>query len=192
MSRKATEKESESVECPTRKEPCRPLRKRERKFTILCGKIRINRWVYCCEQGHRQVQWEAKQKYRINHRVVEAMCRLSARLDDREASEELSHQGIAVSHTNLYQHLCKWSEDLNVCEHLETHKLEENQRWYVGCDGCHTNSWDGWKEVKAGCVYRDYPLHPNSSGAISRARTTSIRYVASREAASDFGKELLS
>ncbi len=44
--------------------------------------------------------------------------------------------------------------------------------------------------MKAGCVYRDYPLPPDSSGAISRARTMSIRYVASRSDATRFGKEL--
>lgn len=189
-SRKAGEKESEPVECPTCKEPCRPLRKRERTFTTLCGKISINRWVYCCEQGHRHVPWEAQQKLsdHYTHRVAEAMCRLSARLDYREASEELSHQGIAVSHTTLHQHVCKWSEDLNVCAPLETQKLEANQRWYVSCDGCHTNSPDGWKEVKVGCIYRDYP-QPVSGGTPS-VRTESIRYVAGRQNAAAFGKTL--
>ena len=73
------------------------------------------------------------------------MCRLSARLDYREASEELSHQGIKVSHTILHQNVRKWSEALNVCEQVETQELEKNQHWYVSCDGCHTNSPDGWK-----------------------------------------------
>ena len=81
VSRKASEKASEPVECPTCKEPCRPLRKRVRNFTTLCGKISINRWVYFCKQGHRHVPWEAKQKLldHYTHRVAEAMCRLSAR-----------------------------------------------------------------------------------------------------------------
>ena len=43
---------------------------------------------------------------------------------------------------------------------------------------------------ESGCVYRDYPLPPDSPYVISRARTTSIRYVASRSDVSRFGKEL--
>ena len=190
VSQKAGKKKSEPVECPACQKPCRPLRKRERHLTTLCGKISISRWVYCCEQGHRHAPWEAKQKLldQYTHRVAEAMCRLSARLDYREASEELSHQGIEVSHTILHQNVRKWSEDLNVCEQVETQELEKNQRWYVSCDGCHTNSPDGWKEVKVGCIYRDYP-QPVSGGSPS-VRTESIRYVAGRQNAETFGKKL--
>ncbi len=190
FSNNGCKKESEPVECPSCKAPCRPLRKRERHFTTLCGTIRINRWVYCCEQGHRHVPWDAKQKLldQYTHRVAEAMCRLSARLDYREASQELSHQGIEISHTTLHQSVCKWSKDLNVCEQIAPQKLEGHQRWYVSCDGCHTNSPDGWKEVKVGCIYRDYP-QPVSGGTPS-VRTESIRYVAGRQNAVAFGKEL--
>lgn len=131
---------------------------------------------------------KANRSYWINRRVAEAMCRLSARLDYREASEELSHQGIEVSHTTLRESVCKWSEDLNVCEQVETQALAENQRWYVSCDGCHTNSPNGWKEVKVGCIYRDYP-QPVSGGTPS-VRTASIRYVAGRQNAETFGKKL--
>ena len=168
VSRKAGEKENEPVECPTCQAPCRPLRKREQHWTTLCGKISINRWVYCCEHGHRHVPWEAKQKLldQYTHRVAEAMCRLSARLDYREASEELSHYSIAVSHTTLHQSVCPWSEDLNVRAPLEPQKLAENQRWSVSCDGCRTNSPDGWKEVQVGCLDRDYP-QPVSDGTPS-------------------------
>ena len=58
----------------------------------------------------------------------------------------------------------------------------------MSCDGCHTNSPDGWKETKVGSVYRDYPQC--GSDAVSSARETSIRYVATRNDAAHFGKEL--
>ncbi len=150
VSKKAGNKESEPVECPACPAPCCPLRKRAKHLTTLCGKISPRRWVYCCEHGHRHAPWEVKQKLldQYTHRVAEAMCRLSARLDYREASEELSHQRIEVSHTTLHQCVCPWSEDLHVREQVEVQELAENQRWYVSCDGCHTNSLDGWKEVK--------------------------------------------
>ena len=145
VSKKTDKKESEPIECPECKAPGRPLRKRERYLTTLCGKISISRWGYCCEQGHRHAPWDVKQKLldQYTHRVAEAMCRLSFRLDYREASEELSHQGIEVSHRILHQNVRKWSEDLNVCEQVAPQELEENQRWYVSCNGCHTNSPDG-------------------------------------------------
>lgn len=94
--------------------------------------------------------------------------------DYREASEKLSHQGIEVSRTTLHQSVCKWSETLNVCDQVETQKLAENQRWYVSCDGCYTNSPDGWKEVKVRCIYKDYP-QPVSGGTPS-VRTKSGIY----------------
>lgn len=58
----------------------------------------------------------------------------------------------------------------------------------MSCDGCRTNSPDGWKEVKVGCVYKDYP-QPVSGGTPS-ARTESIRYVAGRQNAAHVGKAL--
>ena len=93
-----------------------------------------------------------------------------------------------MNHTTLHQSVREWSEGLNVPEQVEGQRLEENQRWYVRCDGCRTNSLDGWKEVKVGCVYRDYPQC--GSDAVPSARETSIRYVASRPDAAHFGKEL--
>ena len=122
------------------------------------------------------------------HRVAEAMCRLSALLDYREVASELSHQGPEVSHTTLQQKVCEWSEDLCVSEQVETQKLAENERWHVSCDGCWTNSRDGWKETKVGSVERDYPQC--GSDAVSSARETSIRYVATRPDAAHFGKAL--
>ena len=192
LSYQANEEPSEPVVCPKCGQECRRRYKRERRITTMCGVIRVARWVYGCAAGHYHVLWDGKQKLtgQWTHRVVEMMCRLAARLDFREAAEELSYHGIKVSHETVHQLVDEFSEGLNIPEQVETQKFEPNQRWYVSCDGCHTNSPDGWKEVKAGCVYRDYPHPPNSPGAISRARTTSIRYVASREAASDFGKEL--
>ncbi len=56
----------------------------------------------------------------------------------------------------------------------------------MSCDGCHTNFPDGWKEVKVGCVYRDYP----QLGSAPSARTESIRYVTERENAKQFGLKL--
>ncbi len=190
ISQKASEQSGEPVECPEHQEACRPWCKRERRITTLCGVIRVKRWVYRCPCGHNHVPFDTKQKLRgqWTHRVAEAMCRLAALLDFREASEELSRQGIEVRHTTLHQKVCEWSEDLSVCEQVETQKLVENQRWYVSCDGCRTNSLDGWKEVKVGCIYRDYPQQ--GSGAIPSARTSSIRYVASRPDVAHFGKEL--
>ena len=192
ISKKASEQESEPIQCPKCKQACHPLRKRDRHFTTTCGVIRVMRWVYRCDCGHRQVPWEAKQKLkgRYTHRVAERMCRFAAHLDFRDASEELSRQGIKVSHTALQQKVGEWSDKLNVCEQVDTQQLEDDQRWYVSCDGCHTNSVDGWKEVKVGCIYRDYPQH--GSGSIPSARTSSIRYVASRQDATHFGKQLYS
>ena len=190
MSKKTSKKESEPVECPACKAPCRPLRKREKHLTTLCGRISISRWVYSCEKGHRHSPWDNKQKFldQYTHRVAEAMCRLSARLDYRAASEELSHQGIEVSHTILHQNVRKWSKELNVCEQVDIQELSENQRWYVSCDGCHTNSPDGWKEVKVGCIYRDFPQPV--SGGIPSVIPETIRYVAGRQKVEDFGPKL--
>ena len=82
----------------------------------------------------------------------------------------------------------EWSADLSVPEQVDTQTLRDNERWSVSCDGCRTNSPDGWKETKVGCVYRDYPQL--GSGAAPSARTESIRYVAERENAEQFGFKL--
>ena len=192
ISHQACEKPSEPVKCPECNKTCRQRYKRKRRITTLCGDIDVERWVYGCASGHYHVIWDDKQGLigKYTHFVAEMMCRLAARLDFREAADELLRQGIKVSHTTLHQIVGKLSEGLNVPEQVSTQKLEKNQRWYVSCDGCHTNAPDGWKEVKAGCVYKDYPRPPNSPDAISRARTESIRYVASRNDAARFGKEL--
>ena len=159
ISQMAGKSACEPVECPECEQVCRPWCKRARRITTVCGVICVERWVYRCASGHNHVPWETGQKLRdqYTHRVAEAMCRLAACLDFREAAEELSRQGIEVSHTTLHQKVREWSEDLSVPEQVETQNLEENQRWYVSCDGCYTNSPNGWTEVKVGCVYRDYP-----------------------------------
>ncbi len=41
--------------------------------------------------------------YKYTRRVAEMMCRLMMHLDFRESAEELSRQGIEVSHTTWYQ-----------------------------------------------------------------------------------------
>jgi Txe/YoeB family toxin of Txe-Axe toxin-antitoxin module len=55
LSKKASKQESEPVQCAKCKQVCHPLRKRERHFTTTCGVIRVMRWVYRCDCGHRQV-----------------------------------------------------------------------------------------------------------------------------------------
>lgn len=190
FSRIARPKEEEPVECPECEQPCVPLRIQAKHFVTDCGEICVNRWVYQCEEAHRHAPWDLKQALldKYSRCVAEKMCRLAMLLDYREAALELSRQGIEVSHTTLQKKVMSWSETLNVCEQIDTQTLGENERWYVSCDGCHTNSPDGWKEVKVGSVYRDYP-HLETSEP-SSVRTESTRYVAGRLEAKHFGKEL--
>ena len=182
------------VACPEPgcEELCRPWRKKVRRVSTRCGVIRVVRWVHRCGSGHTHVPWDSAEGLRgqYTRSVSESMCRLASRLDFREASEELSHQGIKVSHTTLHQKVREWASELSVPAVVNPQKLLPNERWYIACDGCHTNSLDGWKEIKVGCVYRDYPQPPPCPGAIPSARTDSIRYIASRDTAADFGKAL--
>ncbi len=126
----------------------------------------------------------------VNGRIVLlrrcVVCRRVLTLEKRLRSCLI--KGRSGNHTTLHQSVREWSEGLNVPEQVEGQRLEENQRWYVRYDGCRTNSLDGWKEVKVGCVYRDYPQC--GSDAVPSAKETSIRYVASRPDAAHFGKEL--
>ncbi len=192
LSHQANEEANEPIDCPECGEACRPRYKRKRNVTTKCGVVQVERWVYGCANGHYHVAWDDKQKLRgqYTQEVIVAMCRLAAQLDFRAAAKELSHQGIKVSHQTIHQIVGEFSEDLNIPDQVEKQELEDHQRWYVSCDGCHTNSPEGWKEVKAGCAYRDYPVLSDSSDASSSARTESIRYVASRKDAARFGKEL--
>ena len=190
VSQVASQPSAEPVACPQCEQACRPIQKRGVNITTLCGKVRVQRWVYECGSGHYHRPWDACQKLKgkWTHHVAERMCYMAAHFDYRAAAKELSFQGIKVSHTTLHQKVREWLSELRASEQVEPQQLVANQRWYVGCDGCYTNSPDGWKEVKVGCVYRDYPQL--GSGATPSARTESIRYVAGRENAEQFGKKL--
>ena len=183
-------KESEPVSCPACDHPSHSWRRRELQITTLCGVICVRRWVYCCPSKHYHQPWDMRQKLqgKYTHRVVETMCRLSARHTYREAADELSRQGIKVSHTTLNKIVREWTKDLRAHEQVECQTLGDNERWYVSSDGCHTNSPDGWREVKVGCIYRDFPqLGPHS---VSNARPESLRYIANRQNAQACGNDL--
>ncbi len=189
-SKQASAKETEPVSCPKCEQSCRSWRKRERQLTTLCGVIRVERWVYHCDAKHYHTPWDTKHKLKgkYTHRVAEMMCRFAAHFDFRSSAEELSRQGVIVSHKTVHKKVREWSKDLRALEQVECQTLGANERWYVSSDGCHTNSPEGWKETKVSCIYRDYPqLGPNS---ISRARPESIRYTANRQNAAQSGKDL--
>ena len=114
--------------------------------------------------------------------------RLAAQLNDRAAAAELKHHGIDVSHTTLHQKVREWSEGEETSDYVAKQSLDAEARWYVSCDGCHTNSSQGWKEVKVGCVSKDYPR--TNATTIIKMRPSTPRYVASESQASDFGKQL--
>ena len=114
--------------------------------------------------------------------------RLAAQLNYRAAAAELEHQGIKVSHTTLHQKVGEWSSGESVCDYVNEQSLEAGARWYVSCDGCYTNSLRGWKEVKVGCVSKDYP-HTTATSVI-KMRPSSPRYVAAESQAMDFGGQL--
>ena len=162
-------------------------RRRSRSFTTRCGVLRLPRWEYKCRCGHIQVPWDLRQplKGRYTHQVAQAMMRLAAQLDYRSAAAELKHQGIEVSHTTLHQKVQAWSEGDQVCDYVNETSVDVGERWYVSCDGCHTNSPVGYKEVKVGSIGKDYP-HQNAT-SVMKIRPPSLRYVASRGAAKDFG-----
>ena len=167
----------------------RRYRRQGRRFQTLCGKIRVERWVYVCDQGHYQTPWEQTAGFKegCTVGVAEAMCRLASRLNYRAAAEELSHHGVQVSHTTLHKRVRQWAAGEDVCDHVETQELESSARWYVSCDGVQTPSLSGYNEVKTGLVCRTYP---HSEGATAPgARPGRLRYVATREAAPDFGEQ---
>ena len=108
----ASRETSEGIACQECEAKLRRFRKRDRYVETVCGVVRVSRWVYRCEGGHFHVPWDSasglKGGYTVGVRRL--MCRLSARLDFREASEELKHHGIRVSHQTLQQKVQKWSE----------------------------------------------------------------------------------
>ena len=190
-SQRAHEIGSTSMDCPVCEKKLRRYRRRQRYVETLCGAVRVCRWVYGCDTCDAyHVPWDSDEglKDGFTVGVGKAMCRLSARLDFREASEELAHHGIKVSHTTLQQKVGEWSEGETVSAYVDQQTLEEGSRWYVSCDGVHTLSQDGsYHEVKVGCLYRDYPQADSKS--VASARTQSLRYVASHSDAASFGQQ---
>ena len=179
------------VLCPCcQKRRSRRFRRRGRTFTTTCGVVRVLRWTYKCQCGHIHVPWEDRQplKGRYTHKVAAVMMRLAAQLNYRAAAAELKHQGIAVSHTTLHKKVRAWSAGEATSDYVDKQSLESGARWYVSCDGCHTPSLEGWKEVKVGCVSKDYP-HTNATSVI-KMRPSSPRYIASQSQAMDFGQQL--
>ena len=192
VSQRASEMDAPSVSCPACEGVSRRLRKRRRYVGTVCGVLHVSRWVYKCDACEDYyAPWDAdgglKDGYTVG--VAKAMCRLSARLDFREASDELAHHGIKVSHTTLQQKVGEWSEGESVADYVDAQSLEAGSRWYVSCDGCRTLAPDGtYHEVKVGCLYRDYP-HLSSKSGTPSARSPSLRYVASRSTAASFGEQ---
>ena len=189
LSQSAAESDAETpVVCPECGAEAQRVRQRKCYVETLCGVVRVSRWVYRCTCGTSIVPWDSSEglkdgAYTLG--VAKTMCRLAARLDFREAAEELKHHGIRVSHTTLQKKVQRWASGEAVSDYVDRQHLEPGSRWYVSCDGCFTASPDGWQEVKVGCLYRDYPqLGP---GAIPSTRSSSLRYVAARDAAASFG-----
>ena len=77
--------------------------KRCRYVETLCGVVRVRRWEYRCDRGPSHIPWDVNEGVKEGYTkgVSETMCRLSGRLDYREAALELKHHGIRVSHTTL-------------------------------------------------------------------------------------------
>ena len=186
----ATEMSAVGSSCPSCQSQRRRYRRRARNFTTACGVVRVFRWEYKCKCGGIEVPWEARQglKGSYTQRVSQTMMRLAAQLNYRAAAAELKHHGIEVSHTTLHQKVREWSEGETVSDHVESQSLDAGARWYVSCDGCYTNSPVGWQEVKVGSLCKDYP-HTNATSVL-KVRPASLRYVAARESAADFGRQL--
>ena len=179
-----------SVRCPSCQGESRRFRRRARSFRSICGVLRLPRWEYKCQCGHIHVPWEAKQllKGRYTQAVAAAMMRVAAQLNYRAAAAELKHQGIEVSHTTLHEKVREWSAGESVSDYVGKESLDVGARWYVSCDGCHTNSRVGWQEVKVGSIGKDYP-HQNAT-SVMKIRPPSLRYVASRSGVADFRHQL--
>ena len=179
-----------SVACPSCQGQSRRYRRRGRCFTTVCGVLRLPRWEYKCQCGHIHVPWDAKQglKGRYTQGVAAAMMRLAAQLNYRAAAAELKHQGIEVSHTTLHQKVQAWSSGEEVSDYVAKESLDVGARWYVSCDGCHTNSRIGYQEVKVGSIGKDYP-HQNATSVL-KIRPSSLRYVASRDSVAEFRRQL--
>ena len=179
-----------TVSCPSCQKQSRRFRRRPRRFTTACGVLQVYRWEYKCRCGHIHVPWEADQllKGRYTQTVAATMMRVAAQLNYRAAAAELKHQGINVSHTTLHQKVQAWSSGESVSDYVAKGTLDVGARWYVSCDGCHTNSRVGWQEVKVGSIGKDYP-HQNAT-SVMKIRPPSLRYVASRNSVADFQHQL--
>ena len=127
-------------------------------------------------------------KGRYTQSVAAAMMRLAAQLNYRAAAAELKHHGIEVSHTTLHQKVQLWSSGSRSLIMLPRNLWMSVRGWYVSCDGCQTNSPDGWQEVKVGSIGKDYP-HQNAT-LVLKIRPPSLRYVASRSGVADFQHQL--
>ena len=180
-----------SVSCPSCQGHSHRHRCRGRNFTTACGVVRVRRWEYKCKCGVIHTPWEARQglKGQYTQQVSATMMRLSAQLNYRGAAAELKHHGIQVGfHTTLHKKVREWSAGEEASDYVDKHSLDVGARWYVSCDGCYTNSLEGWKEVKVGCVCKDYP-HTNATSVI-KMRPSTPRYIASQSQAVDFGRQL--
>ena len=140
--------------------------------------------------GAIHTPWEVRQGLRgqYTQRVSATMMRLAAQLNYRGAAAELKHHGIQVSHTTLHKKVQEWSAGEDASAYVDKQSLDVGARWYVSCDGCYTNSLEGWKEVKVGCVCKDYP-HTNVTSVL-KMRPSTPRYIASESQAVDFGRQL--
>ena len=190
LSQRAAESDSGAVACESCDGEARRLRQRACYIETLCGVVRVSRWVYRCACGVCVVPWDAQEglkdaAYTLG--VAKTMCRLAARLDFREAAEELKYHGIRVSHTTLQQKVQRWASRESVSAYVDAQSLAPGSRWYVSCDGCHTASTQEGQEVKVGCLYRDVPH--GDPGTIAATESSSLRYVASRGDAVNFGSQ---
>jgi len=185
-SRASAEDEGNCPECGT---PLERQELRTRWVHTLAGDIQVSRWYCTCPAcGHRSFPWDDAQGLRSGYSpsTAEAMCRLSAQLDFRDAREELAHHGIEVSVSSLQQRVEGWAEGVDLVDALEPQALDSGQRWYVTADGCHVPYRDGWHEVKVGSVYRDWPRLAETSAI--HALEGSQRYVALRTDSETFGE----
>ena len=87
-------------------------------------------------------------------------CRCTVELS---RGRKLKHQGIEVSHTTLHEKVREWSAGESVSDYVAKESLDVGARWYVSCDGCHTNSRVGWQEKSAASHH--YP-HQNATSVM--------------------------
>ena len=125
------------VSCPSDQGQSRQFRRRARRFTSICGVLRLPRGEYKCKCGHIHVPWETQQLLKgwYTQRAAAVMMRLATQLNYRAAAAELKHHGIKVSHTTLHQKVRAWSAGESVSDYVAKASLDVGARWYVSCDG---------------------------------------------------------